>query len=865
MKKIGQVFSTLWYILTLPFRWLWRGLVGLFRWAMIRIGGEVYLDAEQDFVNWYQRNIYRPLRYLRLKNSFMWATGGIATALLVGGLFYWFVLETNFMYLTGEMPSTEELANPDLAVASEIYSSDLKLIGRFYLENRTPVRSYDELPRNFINALVATEDARFFEHNGIDFWAMGRVLKGVITGNNLGGGSTISQQLAKNLFKLRRKKDVSERGILGSWPYIGKFVVKSKEWLTALKLEKRYTKEEILLMYVNTVDYGSNTFGLKVAARTYFGKEPKDLRVQESAVLVGLQKAVTRYSPFLNPERSLERRNVVIEQMAKYDYLTQSQADSIEKMPLGVRNRREAIEQEEAIGYEGYFKKYIASYIEAWAEQHNQRIDLYTQGLRIITTIDSRMQQAAQTALVDGMYRNQRDFRAQWGSQNPWTYENGMPMEGFIDTVAKRTPTYKMLVKRFPNNRDSVQYFLKEKKDTVRVFAWNFQGNGGKKYGVEKRVMSPYDSLNYYKKLLQGGLFAMDPNNGYVRAWVGGIDYRYFKYDHVRQGKRQPGSTFKPIVYASAIDGPLDLSPCFRIKGAPVSWDIVNEKGEKEKWTPQNANGRFSWRLMTLADAMAKSVNSIAIQTTDLVGLDTVMYYAHRLGLQGKFNRVLSIGLGSEEASLYELTQAYSVFANGGYRVRPQLILRLEDHDGNLIADFANESEKARQQVIRPESSYLMQKMLQGGVNGGTGSRLLWNFSPPGYSRQELLESFGAKTGTTSNYSDGWFMCITPDLVGGVWVGGDDRSIHFRGGRGEGAQVALPIYKDFMSRILRSRAYKLRKFPTEKERNLVLTKNYRDCPWPTNPYTGRPDPGYFENDNLNFEPPPLSADSLLLR
>jgi penicillin-binding protein 1A len=760
----------------------------------------------------------RSWRGFRAQRPFWSGLAKWSGILVLTGLFYWFVIETNFLWLTGEMPDTDDLANPQLAVSSELYTADGKLLSKYYTENRTPVDSLGDLPQHLIDALVATEDARFYEHSGIDPRAMAGVAWGILRGDERGGGSTITQQLAKNLFKIRRKQGVARKGLLGYVPYVSKFVVKSKEWVTALKLERQYTKEQILLDYLNTVDYGSNAYGIKVAARTFFDKAPDSLNVQESAVLVGLQKATTTYNPHLNPNRSRERRNVVLGQMAKYGYLTAAEADSVARLPLVTTDPRLVQEQLNAMGFEGYFKRYVSEYLTNWAEKNEERLDLYTDGLKIITTIDSRVQQHAEEALAESMKRLQRSFNSHWGRQNPWIYENGQEIPAFIDSVAKRTEYYKVLTKRFPNQPDSVWYYLKNQKRRMRVFSWE---------GETEREMTAYDSIAYYKRFLQAGMMSMEPATGQIKAWVGGLDYKYFKYDHVRQARRQPGSTFKPIVYAAGIDGPRDLSPCFTIRDAPFQKEF-EENGQKKVWRPQNADGRFSYSNMSLRQALARSVNSVAAHLTDLVTPDTVVQYAKRLGISSPLAAVPSIGLGSGDVSLYDMVRAYSPFVNGGYRVDPTLVLRVEDREGNVLVDFSEENTRDRQRVLREESAFLMRYMLQGGLEGGgTSSRLLWDFK--GLNYNERLGAFGAKTGTTSNYSDGWFMAVTHNLVTGVWVGGDDRSIHFRGRAGEGAATALPIYKSFMERVVADRAlalYRPKPFPKPEQLGLVVTKEY---------------------------------------
>ncbi|MBC7892147.1 MAG: transglycosylase domain-containing protein, partial [Sphingobacteriaceae bacterium] len=798
-KRLGILLSS-------GIGWLGTGLartLGPERSAALQARYSAFRNRTAD---WVDQRFDRNATYFRvivgMWRGFVW--------LFVGAAIYLFCVETNFLYLTGEMPDTEELQNPKLAQSSEIFTADGVAIGKFFTENRTPVKEFKQLSPHLVNALVATEDFRFYQHSGIDFRALGGVALGLLRGDERGGGSTITQQLAKNLFKTRKKQGLARKGVLGYVPGLSKVVIKSKEWLTAVKLERNYTKEEILLWYLNTVDFGSNSYGIKVASKTFFNKEPDELNIQQAAVLVGLQKATTTYNPILNPKNSLKRRNVVLDQMAKYGYITHSVADSISNLPLGTEDYK--VEQPTA-GSEGYFKRYIQEHLNKWAEENDEPLNLYTDGLRIVTTIDSRMQLKAEEAVQEGMKRLQRQFDNHWGKRNPWTDENGSELVGFIDTVARRSDRFKTLAKHFPNQPDSVWYYLKNRADTIKLFSWK-----GDDDNSITRVMTPYDSIAHYKKLLQAGMMSMEAQTGHIKAWVGGLDYDYFKYDHVRQGKRQPGSTFKPIVYCSAIDGPRNLSPCDRRKDEPFEIDY-EENHEKKVWRPQNADGNFTYANMTLRQAMARSVNSVTARLTDEVRPDTVIQYARKLGITSYLQAVPSIGLGSFDVSLYEMVGAYGTFLNNGTFTEPLLVLRVEDRNGNLIKSF----EPERRQAIREESAFLMRYMLQGGLQepGGTSSRLLWDFQglPGGNVRYNL---FGGKTGTTSNYSDGWFMCVTKELVTGVWVGGDDRSIHFRGKIGEGAQTALPLAKLFMEKVFADKAlpYKPKAFATAKELNL---------------------------------------------
>jgi penicillin-binding protein 1A len=719
--------------------------------------------------------------------------------------FYIFTLNYNFLYLTGEMPSVEELRNPKLNQSSEIYSQDGVMIGKFYAENRTPIK-FENIPKQLINALIATEDARFYEHSGIDPRAIGRA---IINFGSEGGGSTITQQLAKNLFKTRRK---SNTGLLTRIPVIRKIIYKSKEWLMAYKLERNFSKNEIITYYFNTVDFGSNAFGLKTAARTFFNKLPDSLNVQEGAVLVGLQKATTSYNPLKNPKRSKERRNVVLGQMAKYKFLTKTQSDSISSLPLVTQYTPE----NPYSGPASYLKNAVEDFVKKWAEEQDIPYDPYRDGLRIVTTIDSRMQRYAEEATSEKMKQLQRTFDNHWRGRNPWVDEDGNELPGFIDSVARRTERYKTLSKRFlPLYPDSIMYYMKNVKYKMRVFSWN------SKQGYDSTRMTPYDSIAYYKHFLQSGMVAMDPHTGHIRAWVGGLDYDYFKYDHVKQGKRQPGSTFKPFVYTAAIDDSLvNLSPCDRIQDRPFRKEY-RENGEDKVWEPRNSTGYYSYSNMTLRRALARSVNSITAQLTDRVTPERVVEYAHRMGIRSSLDAVPSIGLGSSDVSLYELVASYCTFINDGEAIDPIIVQRIEDRDGNVIETFTTK----RKRAISSETAFLMRYMLQGGLQepGGT-SQNLWSF--------DLFKNhneMGGKTGTTSNNSDGWFVGLSSNLVVGAWVGGDDRSIHFRStDLGEGAKTALPIVGTFLEKVYRDPKFKSLQGPLPKPA-IPISKEYLNC------------------------------------
>ncbi len=800
-------------------------------------------DAKEKSKTWYEASVDRESTYYKLisriwKYSFRLS---LATAL------YFFLINTNFLWLTGELPSVDDLQDPKLSQASELYTSDGVMFGKFFSENRTPVKDFHDLSPNLVNALIATEDSRFYKHSGVDLRALGGVFWGLITGREeRGGGSTISQQLAKNLFRTRAKES---SGLLGYIPILRKVNYKFKEWVTAIKLERTYSKDEIITWYLNTVDFGSNAYGVRVAAKTYFNTSPDSLSVQDAAVLVGIQKATTTYNPKLHYDKSLQRRNTVLSQMVKYKYLTAPQYDSLSKMPINLENFNV---ETPYTGTGNYFKNAVVNFIRGWAKEKGEEIDLYRDGLKIYTTIDSRLQSYAERAVNEKMKTLQKQFEAHWGARNPWTDVDGVEIPGFIDTVAKRTDNYKKLMKRFRNNTDSVDHYM-NLPHRMKVFAWE--------KGEKIVEMSSMDSIRYYKKLLQAGMMSMDPYTGHVKAWVGGLDYDYFKYDHVKQGKRQPGSTFKPILYTAAIDGIANLTPCEKMQDRPFSLKYREDKEDKV-WSPKNADGRFSWNTYTLRKAMAKSVNSIAAQLTYKIGqimedgadkhlnkdwkqeqydmeqgASQVLEYAKKLGINTKqMSPIPSIGLGSFDVSLYEMVAAYSTFLNNGMHTNPLLITRIEDRNGKILFEF---NTKSRQAISR-ESAYLMIYMLRGGVEeaGGT-SHGLFNYDLFPNSRVQMA----GKTGTTSNYSDAWYMGLTRDLVTGVWVGGDDRSIHFRGAAGEGSRMALPIFGRYMEPVFKDKklGYKPGPFPKP---TFTIQKAWDDCS-----KLIKPDDGTSSSDN----------------
>ncbi|WP_161890377.1 penicillin-binding protein 1A [Pontibacter russatus] len=715
---------------------------------------------------------------------FVWKCLFIGVAFVVG---YLLSVDNNVFYLFGASPSLDKLENPRSDQASELYTADGQLIGKYFQENRSPV-SYDSVSPMLIKALIATEDARFYEHSGIDPAAIASAVYGALQGDAR-GASTITQQLAKNLYKTRTNES---KGVLGHIPVADLVISKTKEWLTAIKLEQRYTKQEILAMYLNTVDFGSNSFGIKVASKTFFGTPPDSLKTEEAAVLVGLLKAPTYYSPRFNPENATRRRNTVLAQLAKYNYISPAKADSLSQLPL-------VLDYSVENHYDGpatYFRGAVADYLQEWTKQNGY--DLYRDGLKIYTTIDSRMQAHAEEAMEEHMRKLQRRFDNHWEGKNPWVDEDNREIPGFIEETIKRTSYYQRLKDKYGKDTAAINKELHTPREMM-VFTWDNDS-------LEKKVtMSPLDSLAYYKHFLHGGMMTMDPFSGHIKAWVGGINFKYFKYDHVKQARRQPGSTFKPFVYVAAIDN--GYSPCDKVVDKRVTINYV-ENGEAKSWSPTNADWEYTGAPMTLRRAMGKSVNSVTAQLTELVGWETVVKYAHRLGITSPLDAVPSIGLGPSDVSVYDMVAAYSTFPNQGFYTEPMFITRIEDRNGNLIHQFVPKQKK----VLSEETAFLMMHMLKGGMEepGGT-SQALWE-----YDLWKKGNEIGGKTGTTSNHSDGWYMGVTKDLVTGIWVGGEDRSIHFRTSQlGEGSKTALPVFGLYMEKIYEDEelGYTMGRFP----------------------------------------------------
>ena len=730
---------------------------------------------------------------------------------------YLIMVDINFLWLFGKSPSLSSISNPNQSVASVIYSADGKPLGKYFRENRTPVE-FDEISPILIKTLIATEDERFYEHFGVDLKGVFAAVKDMTQGRAR-GASTITQQLVKNMFKVRSQYS---RGILGQIPGLRLLIAKSKEWISAVKIEMFYDKNEILTMYLNTVDFGSNAYGIKTACKTYFKTSPKNLTIEQSATLVGLLKATTTYNPRVNPKNSLKRRNVVLENLRNQHIITAAEFDSIKRIPIKLNYSVESNYDGQAL----YFREAVAQSLEKWCKDNE--MDLYSDGLKIYTTLDTRMQKYAEEAVDTQMRVVQRNFENHWGRENPWRDENHEEIVGFVEDIAKKTPLYKYLVQKYSGQPDSVTYYLNEPR-RLKVFDY--------KDGVKDTTFSCMDSIRYMERFMHTGFVAMEPQTGYVKAWVGDINFETWKYDKVIS-KRQPGSTFKLFVYATAIEK--GLSPCDTRPDNYITWDVM-EKGELVKWVPRNANGEYTGQNLTLKAAFARSINTIAVKLAQETGTEAIIKTAHAMGIKTPLNNIPSISLGSSDVSLLELVNSYCTVVNEGKTHDPVLVTRIEDHDGNVLYEY----KPVQKQAITYETAFLMTQLLRAGLTEyNATSQNLWTYD---IFRQNT--EFGGKTGTSSNHSDAWSVGVSPNLVGGAWVGGEHRSIHFRTGKlGEGSKTALPIFGLFMEKVL-------------ADNN--LSKYRAKFPKPTQPINKQYEcmsPRPIENDSIDM----LNSDSLFI-
>ena len=723
--------------------------------------------------------------------KWLWLTifGGTLAIILMFLLASWGVF--------GVLPSFEELENPEKNLATEVISIDGKTLGKYAYENRTPVK-YKDLPLNLIQALVATEDERFYEHSGIDFKA---TLRAIVKLGKDGGGSTITQQLAKLLFTGEGSKNFAER-----------IFQKVKEYVIAIRLESQYTKQEILTMYLNKYDFLNLAVGIRSASRIYFGKEPIDLTVSESAMLVGMLKNASYFNPLRREEKVLNRRNVVLKQMARNSFLTEIAKDTLQKTALGLNINREG----HSDGYATYFREYLRDFMKGWIK-NNPKPDgtpynLHRDGLKIYVTIDSRMQQYAEEAMQEHMANLQRVFfKEQKRNRTAPFYEIDNKQIAFtMEQAMKRSNRWKRMKKSGFSEKE-IRASFKE-KTKMSIFSWK---------GDIDTLLSPYDSIKYYKHILRSGLMSVEPQSGHVKAWVGGINYKHFQFDAVKQQKRQVGSTFKPFVYATAINQ-LNLSPCYKLPNTPYT--IPKEKyGMPEDWTPRNSSEEYGGEL-TLKAALAGSVNVITAKLIDMVHPKNVANLAKSAGIKSDIPEVPSIALGSVDLSLYELVGAYATFANKGLQVEPMMLLKIEDKNGTVLEQFIPNSKE----VLSEESAYVIVNLLEGVTLAGSGIRLrsTGGYYPDNVSTAypyQFTNPIAGKTGTTQNQSDGWFMGMVPNLATGVWVGGEDRATHFASiTQGQGATMALPIWAIYYKKLYADEGLHISKEAFEKPENLSI-------------------------------------------
>ena len=697
--------------------------------------------------------------------------GGFTAFLLVFLLASWGVF--------GELPTFEELENPEKNLATEVISSDGVTLGKYAFKNRTPV-GFKDLPDNLVNALIATEDERFYEHSGIDFRGLARAIVKLGKG---GGASTITQQLAKNLFN---------KG--GSSSTVKRLTQKVKEWIVATKLERQYTKNEIVAMYLNTQGFLFNAIGIRSASRIYFSKEPKDLDIQESAILVAMLKNPRQFNPNreISKGKSLIRRNVVFAQMAKNEFITEQEKDSLQQLPLKINFTPESHND----GLATYFREYLRDYLKKWTKNNpkpnGELYNINRDGLKIFVTLDSRMQQYAQEAVQEHMSNLQSYFfKEQKNNESAPFYDLEEEQVISIYTRArKRSERYRKMKKNGYSKKQIDSAF--DAKTDMRVFSWNAQRE-------VDTILSPNDSIQYYKTILRSGLLSIEPQTGHIKAWVGGINHKYFKYDHVEQGKRQVGSTFKPFVYATAINQ-LRLSPCEKFSNTPYTIP-KGRFGIPKAWTPKNSGEKYGGEI-SLKEALAKSVNVISARLIDMVTPANVARLAKSAGIESRIPKSPSIALGSVELSLMEMTGAYATFANKGMRVEPNMLLRIEDKNGTVLADFTPKTNE----VLSEESAYVVLELLKGVTTAGSGVRLrtsahYYKDIITGFP-YEFTNPIAGKTGTTQNQTDGWFMGVVPNLATGVWTGGEDRAVHFENiAEGQGATMSLPTWALFMKKV----------------------------------------------------------------
>ncbi|AXT57492.1 penicillin-binding protein [Aquimarina sp. AD1] len=706
----------------------------------------------------------------------------------------------------GEMPTFEDLENPRNDLASQIISSDGVQLGTIFKpnENRTPIK-YDDLPKHLVDALIATEDVRFYEHSGVDPRGTFRAFASL---GSKGGASTITQQLARLLFIGLRSKNID------------KYTQKIREWVIAARLERQYTKNEIIVMYLNKYDFARQAIGIGSASRIYFNKELKNIKIEEAAVLIGMLKSATIYNPRTRLENAIDRRNIVLSQMAKYGYLTNKQKDSLQKLSIKLDYKPEGY----AEGTATYFRREVKEFVEDWikdnpiGENEDGKLEyhnIYQDGLKIYVTVNSRMQKYAEQAVKEHMTNLQKEFNKQ-EITNSTTPFRGISKEQKDDIVnrAIRNSTRRKVMKDNGKSEDEILASF-DIETKMKVFSWK---------GVIDTIMTPRDSILYYKRFLHTGLMSMNPQTGEVKAWVGGINNKYFKYDHVDQGARQVGSTFKPFVYATAVDQ-LKYSPCYKVPRAKITIPVGKHGVSGQDWTPTNTDGNYIGSV-TLKNGLAKSINTVSARLMDRIGPETVINLTRKLGIQSEINAVASIALGTENIKLSEMVGAYSAFANEGIYIKPFIVSHIKDKNGTLLYDNFPE----RKDVISKESAYITLNLMEGVTETGSGRSLRTDTSNQ-YLYKNVITGhpykfenpIAGKTGTTQNNSDGWFMGIVPNLCTGVWVGGDSRSIHFESiTYGSGASMALPIWALYMQKCYQDTSLQVSKSEFVKPINLSV-------------------------------------------
>ena len=713
----------------------------------------------------------------------------------------------------GSLPKVDELLNPKNNLATIVYSGDMKILGKYYSENRVNV-AFEKIDKDVVNALIATEDVRYYEHNGVDFKALLRSFFGVFTGGNRGGGSTISQQLAKMMFPRERLNKLEL------------VVRKLKEWIIATQLEKYYTKDEILALYLNKFDFLNLAVGIKSAAQIYFNSNQDSLKIEQAAMLVGMAKNPSLFNPIRHNEICLKRRNVVLNQLVKYGYLSSLKYDSLKVLPLGLSFRPE----DHNDGLAPYFREYLRDvFLKNWCKSHinsetEAPYNIYKDGLKIYTTIDSRMQNYAEEAVYDHMNDLQKMFSKECLNKKnaPFAWNvSKQEIEGIMNSSVKISDRYRQLKEDGLSHEKIIEIF--HKPVPMRVYSLR---------GDIDTILSPYDSIKYYKSFLQTGFMAMEPQTGYVKAWVGGINHKYFKYDHVKVSKRQVGSTFKPFVYALAIQE--GLSPCHQV---PNIRTCINMPDGKD-WCPDNSDGlKGTGQMITLRRALALSVNYVTAWIMKQYGPHAVVNLVKRLGVTSQIPEVPSICLGTADISVFEMVAANSTFANKGTYIQPTFISRIEDKNGKVLEEFIPNSNE----VFSEEKAYTMIQLMRGVVQEGTGSRLRG-------AKYKLNNQIAGKTGTTQHNADGWFIGLTPELAAGCWVGGEDRSIHFNSiTEGQGASMALPIWGKFFVKVYADKTIKLSKADFTKPKNLDPNLEMDCSKYDDQPLEGNTEENEFDN------------------